>query len=72
MIRKAWFVVAAACGICLSAHADEGGVSFWAPGQFGSLSAVPGAPGFGVPFVYLHSSKNHPKGWNVWLSLPLG
>ncbi len=26
--------------------ADEGGVSFWLPGLFGSLAAVPGQPGF--------------------------
>jgi hypothetical protein len=26
--------------------ADEGGVSFWLPGLFGSLAAVPGTPGF--------------------------
>jgi hypothetical protein len=28
------------------ARADEGGVSFWFPGQFGSLAAVPQAPGW--------------------------
>jgi hypothetical protein len=27
------------------ARADEGGVSFWIPGFFGSLAAVPGAAG---------------------------
>src|SRR5262245_33963671 len=26
--------------------ADEGGVSFWLPGLYGSLAAVPGQPGF--------------------------
>jgi hypothetical protein len=39
-----------------AARADEGGVSFWAPGQFGSLAAVPGAPGWAAPVVYLHAS----------------
>ena len=29
-----------------AALADEGGVSFWLPGLFGSLAAVPGTPGF--------------------------
>jgi len=29
-----------------SACADEGGISFWLPGQFGSLAAVPGVPGW--------------------------
>lgn len=28
------------------AAADEGGVSFWVPGIYGSLAAVPGEPGF--------------------------
>jgi len=28
------------------ASADEGGVSFWLPGNFGSLAAVPGTPGW--------------------------
>jgi len=39
-------------------RADEGGVSFWAPGQFGSFSAVPTAPGWAVPLVYYHVSAN--------------
>jgi hypothetical protein len=38
--------------------ADEGGVSFWAPGQFGSFSAVPGEPGWSVPLVYYHVSAD--------------
>jgi hypothetical protein len=33
--------------------ADEGGVSFWLPGTFGSLAAVPGTPGFSFStFLY--------------------
>src|SRR5271170_4803670 len=28
------------------AIADEGGVSFWLPGTYGSLAAVPGVPGW--------------------------
>src|SRR5262245_37553304 len=39
------------------ARADEGGVSFWLPGFFGSLSAVPQqAPGWSVTSVYYHTS----------------
>lgn len=41
-----------------AARADEGGVSFWAPGQFGSLSAVPGDPGWSVPLVYYHTTAD--------------
>ena len=39
------------------ARADEGGVSFWIPGFFGSLAAVPQqAPGWSVTSVYYHTS----------------
>jgi hypothetical protein len=41
-----------------SACADEGGVSFWAPGQSGSFSAVPTTPGWSVPVVYYHASAD--------------
>ena len=36
--------------------ADEGGGSFWLPGQFGSLAAVPVEPGWSLGAVYYHSS----------------
>jgi hypothetical protein len=43
--------------------ADEGGVSFWLPGIFGSLAAVPGTPGFSFgTFVY---NTNVSAGANV-------
>ena len=36
-------------------RADEGGVSFWVPGQFGSLAAVPAQPGWSFANIgYLH------------------
>jgi hypothetical protein len=38
------------------ARADEGGVSAWLPGTYGSLAAVPGTPGFSVALSYYHSS----------------
>jgi hypothetical protein len=37
-------------------RADEGGVSFWLPGLFGSLAAVPVQPGFGLATIYYHTS----------------
>jgi len=40
------------------AAADEGGVSFWLPGQFGSFAAVPSDPGWSLPLVYYHSSAD--------------
>jgi hypothetical protein len=36
--------------------ADEGGVSFWLPGQFGSLAAGPQQPGWSIGAVYYHTS----------------
>src|SRR5215469_13295117 len=39
------------------ARADQGGVSFWIPGFFGSLAAVPSqAPGWSVTSIYYHDS----------------
>jgi hypothetical protein len=38
------------------AMADEGGVSFWLPGNFGSLAAVPQQPGWSLATVYYHTS----------------
>ena len=39
-----------------TAKADEGGVSFWLPGLFGSLAAVPQTPGWSMGAVYYHTS----------------
>jgi hypothetical protein len=39
-----------------TAIADEGGISFWLPGLFGSLAATPGEPGWTFATVGLHSS----------------
>ena len=45
------------CIVCSSAaFADEGGVGFWLPGQFGSLAAVPQNPGWSIGTVYYHTS----------------
>jgi hypothetical protein len=38
------------------ALADEGGVSFWVPGFFGSLSAAPQQPGWSLANIYYHTS----------------
>jgi hypothetical protein len=39
-----------------AATADEGGVSFWVPGFFGSLAAAPQQPGFSFATIYYHTS----------------
>jgi hypothetical protein len=40
----------------LLAKADEGGVSFWVPGFFGSLAAAPLQPGWSLSTIYYHTS----------------
>src|ERR1700726_1194714 len=39
-----------------AAYADEGGVSFWIPGLFGSLAATPQQPGWSLATIYYHTS----------------
>ena len=39
-----------------SVLADEGGVSFWIPGFFGSLAATPQQAGWSVATIYYHTS----------------
>ena len=39
-----------------NARADEGGISMWLPGLFGSLAAAPQVPGWAVGIVYYHTS----------------
>jgi hypothetical protein len=38
------------------ARADESGISFWIPGLFGSLAAVPVTPGWSLSTIYYHTS----------------
>lgn len=44
--------------------ADSGGVSFWLPGIFGSLAAVPTVPGWAYSTIYLHLQGNAGAGQN--------
>ena len=37
-------------------RADESGISFWLPGQYGSLAAVPQTPGWALGTIYYHTS----------------
>jgi len=37
-----------------AAKADNGGLSFWLPGTFGSLAAAPTMPGWAYSTIYLH------------------
>src|SRR3954468_3428163 len=47
--------IAFAC-LASPAKADEGGVSFWIPGFFGSLAATPQQPGFSMANIYYHTT----------------
>src|SRR5512144_2754689 len=51
-------LAAALLSLCFpnTARSDEGGVSFWVPGFFGSLAATPQQPGFSLAMIYYHSS----------------
>ena len=47
----------AAIFLCpVASYADEGGVSFWVPGFFGSLAATPLQPGWSLANIYYHTS----------------
>lgn len=59
----AWLVLNASISV-----ADEGGVSFWLPGQFGSFAAVPGSSGWSLPAFYYHLTSDASAG----KSFPIG
>ena len=57
------------CAVALLANpraalADVGGLSFWFPGAFGSLVAIPGVPGWAYTTVYVHAQENAGAGKN--------
>jgi hypothetical protein len=63
LVAVALFGVAANTSAPKMAVADEGGVSYRLPGQFGSLAAVPAQPGWSYASIYYHTSVN--AGGNV-------
>lgn len=58
-----------------AAHADEGGLSFWLPGQFGSLAATPATPGWSWATLYIHTDvssgagQQFPRGGRIDLGI---
>ena len=50
------FILIASIAVPIVARADEGGVSFWLPGFFGSLAAAPQQPGWSLTSIYYHTS----------------
>jgi hypothetical protein len=56
-MRKACVLLVAGFALYVGqANADEGGVSFWLPGLFGSLAAVPQQPGFSLATIDYHTT----------------
>jgi hypothetical protein len=54
---RAGFVLAATLTVVpATVRADQGGISFWLPGAFGSLAAAPATPGWALGTIYIHSS----------------
>jgi len=57
ILRAAVFLFAVAvAGWPRAAQGDEGGVSFWIPGFYGSLAAAPQVPGWSLTTIYYHTS----------------
>jgi hypothetical protein len=54
-VATAFFVFIAIAGSASISFADEDGVSFWIPGFFGSLAAVPQQPGWSLTSIYYHT-----------------
>src|SRR6516164_3165383 len=56
--RSAAIAALAAASVLFSqtARADEGGVSLWLPGFFGSLAASPLQPGWSLTSIYYHTT----------------
>src|SRR5215831_18528544 len=64
-------VASLAMALPAPSRADEGGISFWVPGLFGSLAALPGVPGWAFTAIYYHASvdagadANFPRGGRI-------
>jgi hypothetical protein len=54
-LATACFAFAATASSTNISLADEGGISFWIPGFFGSLAATPQQPGWSFASIYYHT-----------------
>lgn len=50
-------ILASTCLAGRPSFADEGGVSFWLPGEFGSLAAAPQVPGWALGIINIYESE---------------
>jgi hypothetical protein len=70
-IPVAMLLAAATLSFTSTSQADEGGISFWLPGQFASLAATPATPGWTFAALYYHASvgasggRNFNRGGNI-------
>src|SRR6266508_3822130 len=55
-VAAATLILVAVASAPTRSIADEGGISFWLPGSFGSLAAVPVTPGWAFGTFYYHTS----------------
>jgi hypothetical protein len=55
LAAAALFTVLAIACATRAARADEGGVSFWIPGLYGSLAAAPQVPGWAIAYINLYN-----------------
>src|SRR4030095_13413761 len=53
-------------------RADEGGVSFWFPGSYGSLAATPQTPGWSFSALYYHATVTAGGNVGVARQIPHG
>jgi hypothetical protein len=56
------FVVGGSLASASLARADQGGLSFWLPGEFGSFAAVPGEPGLSIASFFYYPSASASAG----------
>src|SRR5450631_451088 len=68
----ATLVSAAVAGSPILARADEGGGSFWQPGNYDSLAAVPDQPGWSFATTYNHVSTNAGASVAAARAIPIG
>src|SRR5262249_3686756 len=52
-----------AASASIASFADEGGVSFWYPGTYGSLVALPQQPGWSLSVTHYHATVSA-RGFN--------